>query len=231
MRETHTVRHSTLGFAEQMTRESGEAIHRCYQCRKCAAGCPVIQEMDRPPNALLRLVQLGLKEEALSCSTIWLCAGCLTCSTRCPNDIDIARVMDALRERALAEGIHPPEREISSFHTVFLASVRHRGRVHEAGMLAALKLKTGHLFQDMGLGWDLFWRGKMSVLPKGIGKAARQEVRRIFDCSMGEKTPGGSCAEAGEDTGTSARGRKRFLPHAPLPPRPHASRSPGGEDE
>jgi len=142
--------------------------------------------MDYPPNAVLRLVQLGLKEEALGCSTIWLCAGCLTCVTRCPNEIDIARVMDTLRERALIEGISPPEREISAFHATFLASVRRRGRIHEAGVLAALKIKTGHLFQDTILGWRMFWKGKVPVLPKGIGRAARREVRRIFEYSAGK---------------------------------------------
>ena len=198
-----TIHNPQSEFGEEVIRESGEPIHRCYQCRKCAAGCPVIQEMDCPPNAVLRLVQLGLKEDALGCSTIWLCAGCLTCTTRCPNDIDIARVMDVLRERAIWEGVRPAEREIAAFHSSFLASVRRRGRVHETGMLVALKLKTGHLFQDMTLAWRMFWKGKVPILPSGIRRDARREVKRIFARS--------------ENPGKGARGQGgEGAPHLPI---------------
>ena len=74
-----------------------ENVNLCYQCKKCAAGCPVVYEMDYTPTQIIQAVRLGLEDLVLESKTIWLCASCDTCSTRCPQDIDIAGVMDAAR--------------------------------------------------------------------------------------------------------------------------------------
>lgn len=69
-------------FLDQVENQSGQKVRICYQCGKCSAGCPVAYAMDLLPNQVMRLVQLGLKEEVLTCATIWLCASCETCATR-----------------------------------------------------------------------------------------------------------------------------------------------------
>jgi heterodisulfide reductase subunit C len=56
------------------------------------------------PNQILRLLQLGEYEQALKSPTIWQCASCLTCASRCPKDVDPARVMDALRTILMRQG-------------------------------------------------------------------------------------------------------------------------------
>ncbi len=56
--------------------------------------------MDLLPSQVIRLVQLGL-EEALTSETIWLCASCLTCLSRCPRGVDLPRIMEALRQLVL----------------------------------------------------------------------------------------------------------------------------------
>ena len=91
---------------------SGQNVLACYQCGKCSAGCPVAGAMDLLPNQVIRLVQLGLVEEALTSQTIWYCAACLTCAARCPKGVDLPRVMEALRELAMERsGDHlPPDR-------------------------------------------------------------------------------------------------------------------------
>jgi heterodisulfide reductase subunit C len=93
--------------------------------------------MDYKPNQIMQMVSLGMKERILSCKTIWVCASCYTCSTRCPNDIDIAGVMDWLRQSALQEGVTPAEKEVPIFHAAFLDSIRTYGRVHELSMMEA----------------------------------------------------------------------------------------------
>jgi heterodisulfide reductase subunit C len=52
--------------------------------------------MDMLPNQVIRLAQLGI-ESALDSQTIWTCAACLTCVSRCPKGIDLPRVMEAMR--------------------------------------------------------------------------------------------------------------------------------------
>ncbi len=78
-------------------------LAQCYQCGKCSAGCPVAAEMDMLPNQVMRLAQLGQFAEILRSETIWVCASCATCTTRCPREVEIAAVMDGLREMALLE--------------------------------------------------------------------------------------------------------------------------------
>ena len=161
-----------------------EHVSRCYQCRKCTNGCPLTPEMDYLPNQVIRMVQLGMKDELLKSETIWVCASCETCTTRCPNDIDIAGVMDALRHIALEEKVPAAVTRVPQFHQSFLNSIRRFGRVFELGMTAEYKLRTRDFFSDMGLGLGMFKRGKLKVLPHWI--KGRGEVKEIF-----RKTTGG----------------------------------------
>jgi heterodisulfide reductase subunit C len=87
-------------FVRQVTEISGQEPLSCNQCGMCSAGCPVAFAMDRLPSQVLRLVQLGI-EEALEAETIWICASCQTCLSRCPRGVDLPRVMEALRQIAL----------------------------------------------------------------------------------------------------------------------------------
>ena len=104
---------------------SGEKVSLCYHCRKCTNGCPLAFAMDIMPNQAMRMIQLGLWDELLQSKTIWICASCQTCTTRCPNDIDIAHVMDALRQLGQKRGVPAAEKNIVAFHEAFLDSVIH----------------------------------------------------------------------------------------------------------
>jgi heterodisulfide reductase subunit C len=159
-------------------RIGGVPIQSCFHCRKCTAGCPVAFAMDYNPNTVIKMIQMGMKEKVLGSSTIWLCASCETCVTRCPNEVDIARMMDTLREMAIEEGVSAGEKNIVKFHEAFLSSIKLGGRINEPAMLIHYKLKSGDLFSDMGLGLSMFMKGKIkpvSPRTKDMGS-----VRRIF---------------------------------------------------
>jgi heterodisulfide reductase subunit C len=166
-------------FAAEVEQESGERPLDCYQCGKCTAGCPMTFAMDLDPARVMRLVQLGQREAVLQSHTIWLCASCETCSTRCPQEVDLARVMDALRILARRAGFTSAEREVAVLNQSFLDNVKSRGRVHETALVIQQKLKTLHLFQDVDKGPLLLSRGKLAL---GGHKAANlEEVRRVFE--------------------------------------------------
>jgi heterodisulfide reductase subunit C len=81
---------------------SGQNLFACYQCGECSSGCPMSEEMDLLPNQVIRYLQLGFSE-VLGSKTPWVCSSCLTCSVRCPKEVDIAGIMEALRTIRLRE--------------------------------------------------------------------------------------------------------------------------------
>lgn len=168
-------------FLEEVNeRIEGVPIQRCYHCRKCTAGCPMAFAMEYNPNRIVKMIQGGRKDEVLNSSTIWLCVSCETCITRCPNEVDIARLMDVLREMAIESGIGAPkEANILKFHEAFLAGIRSGGRINEPMMMARYKLMSGDYFSDMALGLDMFKKGKLHLFsPKTKNLRA---VRGIFE--------------------------------------------------
>jgi heterodisulfide reductase subunit C2 len=167
-------------FLEEVNSQiNGVPIQRCYHCRKCTAGCPLASVMEYNPNKVIKMIQMGKRSEVLNSSTIWLCASCETCITRCPNQVDIARMMDVLREMAIASGVGAKEKNILKFHESFLSNIKMGGRINEPTMMVQYKLKSGDLFSDMGMGINMFLKGKLALVsPKTKNIDA---VRKIFE--------------------------------------------------
>jgi heterodisulfide reductase subunit C len=134
--------------------------------------------MDYTPAQILRLVQLGQKEVLLKSSAIWLCIGCETCGTRCPNEIHTGAVIDTLRHMAVAEGVPVGEPRVYKLHRAFLDSIRLWGRLHELTMLLEYKLTSGDLVSDLDMGLDMFVKGKIHPLPKRI--KGMGEIKRLY---------------------------------------------------
>jgi heterodisulfide reductase subunit C len=167
-------------FLEEVKKKSGEDLSLCYQCLKCTAGCPTAPYMDIRPNNMIRMIQMGMKKEVLESSAIWLCVYCQTCGTRCPNEIHIGVLMDALRETAVEEGIPAKEKNIHLFHEAFIQSVRRGGRAHEVTMLMEYMFRSRDFMADSLIpGITLFLKGKFPLLPSFI--KGRQEIKRIFE--------------------------------------------------
>lgn len=167
-------------FLAEVERLSDVSISACYQCRKCSSGCPVAHAMDLPPNVLIGNILLGQRAKTLRSETIWICASCITCSTRCPNDIDLARVMDALRRMSIESGA-VSLKQVQAFHESFMKAIRTHGRVHELEMIARYKIGTGGYFEDMNLGREMFAKGRIRLIPERV--RARKEIRDIIDSS------------------------------------------------
>ena len=171
-------------FLEEVNeRIGGGPIQSCYHCRKCTAGCPIAFAMEYNPNQIIKMIQMGMRDRVLNSSTIWLCASCETCVTRCPNDVDIARMMDALREMAIESQVDVKEKNILKFHEAFLSSVKMGGRINEPMMIAHYKLKSGDLFSDLGVGLSMFMKGKLSIFSPKTKDI--KSVRKIFEETKG----------------------------------------------
>ncbi len=165
-------------FLEEVVKASNVDIQACYQCQKCSAGCPVVAAMDIMPNQVVRQIQYGRREKVLSSKTIWVCASCHTCSVRCPNDIDIAKVMDTLRHLSLKSGLKAGVGEIPIFHGAFLDCIKASGRIHELSLILRYKLKTRDFLKDAAFGWPMFRRGKIKLLPQSL--TGGRQIKEIF---------------------------------------------------
>jgi heterodisulfide reductase subunit C len=172
-------------FLEEIKKRSGEDLSLCYQCLKCTAGCPTAPYMDIRPNNIIRMIQMGMKEAVLRSSAIWFCVSCWTCGTRCPNEIDIGILMDALREMAIEEGIPAKEKNIHLLHEAFVQSIKRGGRLHELAMEVEYKLRSRDFFTDMIPGMMLFLKGKIPLFPSLVKE--RQEIKKIFERCTKEK--------------------------------------------
>ena len=164
-------------FSDAVRMAGGIDVSFCYQCGKCASGCPVSYAMDLTPTQLIHAIQLGLKDLVYNSKTMWLCASCQTCSTRCPQDVDIAEVLATVKILIQREKKKPQLPNILKFNKHFLRNIKWFGRTYELGMIAMLKLATWNLTQDLGMGLEMFKKGKFSIFPRFKGSRA---VRKIF---------------------------------------------------
>jgi heterodisulfide reductase subunit C2 len=96
-----TAQSQSLESIEKLNELSGESVKVCMQCATCTGMCPMVQEMDFTPRKVMHLAQFGLLEKLADINTYWKCASCHACSVKCPRGIDIAKVMEALRQQIL----------------------------------------------------------------------------------------------------------------------------------
>lgn len=168
----------------RLSRVAGQDLELCFQCAKCTAGCPVAAEMDIPPHRVVALLRLGQEELLRQAESVWLCVGCGTCRLRCPNGIDIAELLDGLREKGDESPPIGSVRDIARFHRLFVEHIRRRGRVYELGLLARYKLASGGVLGDVPLALRLLRRGKISLLPSrplsGKGQGLWSRLARFW---------------------------------------------------
>lgn len=108
---------------------SGQSLAACYQCGKCSAGCPVVEEMDIVPSEVIRLLQLGQMEQVLESKTIWICASCLQCASRCPKGVEFSSICDALRAIVLRRRLSTPRVDADEISGPMIAEAPQMGVV------------------------------------------------------------------------------------------------------
>lgn len=143
----------------------GQNIFRCYQCVKCSSGCPLADQFDIKPNQVMRSLQLN-DASVLESKAIWLCAGCQTCATRCPQEINVTGVMDELRIEARERGIKPAVPDIAMFNIMFMWFIKRFGRLPELLFIASYNLLRGKPFADLNMGLHMLRKGKFTFIPR-----------------------------------------------------------------
>ncbi len=180
MAETMTIVPNPVS-SRNIEEASGEKLSGCFQCGKCTNGCPVTFAMDIMPHKLMRLLQYGQVDQVLHSDTIWVCASCETCTTRCPNGIDIAHLMDTLRQQSARQGIKPRQYSVPIFHSAFVRNIKRHGRVNETEMALTYTIEdAGWLgfLKLTGYGFAMFLKGKAKLRPSRV--RAVKQIRDLF---------------------------------------------------
>jgi heterodisulfide reductase subunit C len=160
-------------------KEKGEKLPMCFQCGICSGSCPVIFAMDYTPRQLMELIKLGVKDEVLNSSTIWMCAACGACTVRCPQGVDPKQVMDTLKEMALEDQKYAKSEK--KFYEAFVQVVRKNGRMDEIGLYVKLMPKSA-IARNLGFGLALYRKGKIKLSPSRT--KAIDQIEKIFQKTL-----------------------------------------------
>lgn len=129
-------------FADEVATASGQNLSACYQCRKCAAGCPVAEATGFfTPDRLIRTVVMGDEKSAQESPLTWKCVSCYTCGTRCPNGIQTGKITEALKRISKKNRVYPQVPKIASFHAAFVSAFKRRGRINETEFMAGYEMR------------------------------------------------------------------------------------------
>jgi heterodisulfide reductase subunit C len=159
---------------------SGQNLLACYQCRRCAAGCPVGEETGVTPDRLIRMIIFEEREEALNNLLIWKCVACYTCGTRCPNNIQTARINETLKQISKESHIDPLLPKVSAFHDAFLKSTSHFGRVNELEFIGLYEMKNTARELKYGGGWKAVASEMKSQAKLGISMMKKKRIHFRF---------------------------------------------------
>ena len=77
------------------------------------------------PRRIVHMALLGMRDQVLASEFVWLCSVCYTCYERCPQDVRIPELMNAVRNIAVREGHVPQTFKLQ------LEKLRQHGRLYE----------------------------------------------------------------------------------------------------
>ncbi len=108
MFESRVIDDYDLTYLDEVSSlEGGESIDYCYQCGKCVPVCPVDVVGNYGPRKIYRKLQLGVN--LVEDPDLWLCTTCMNCLRVCPKEVNMIKIMPAVREVAVNQNKVPGE--------------------------------------------------------------------------------------------------------------------------
>lgn len=167
---------------------AGERISRCIQCGTCTGSCPVSYAMDISPRQLLALFRAGEMEQIMKSRTIWICASCYSCTTRCPSGIKITDIIYALKRTAIEKDMESAAPQVQRLARLFTENLMSYGRLHEGTLIRKYYMKTNMLkFIDLIPLARKMWKTKrIEPFPKRIKdqKSLASIIRKAQEIEM-----------------------------------------------
>jgi len=178
---THSEAELRRAFLEQVDDiPAGERIKRCIQCGTCTGSCPVSYAMDITPRQLIALFRMGEMEAIMRSRTIWICASCYACTTRCPSGIKVTDLIYALKRTAMESNRKSNAPQVQLLAKLFVDNLKSYGRLHEGTLIRKYYTRTGiiKLLGFIPLARKMYVTKRLALFPKKI--KAHQALSRII---------------------------------------------------
>jgi heterodisulfide reductase subunit C len=174
----------TREVANLLHAAGGKTVSTCMQCGTCSGACPVAEFMDVRPQRLIRMIDLGLKDEVLRTNTFWYCASCYQCSVRCPRGIDIAELMYGLKRYSIWKNQYQKDLIGPVFSETFAKTIVRNGRSYEPVLATSYLFTLGlkEMLQEAQSATALMLKGRIPILPARIKRLEnfKRMIRRII---------------------------------------------------
>jgi Fe-S oxidoreductase len=95
--------------------DAAESMGWCYQCSQCLPVCPVDAVGEYGPMRIFKDLLMG--KDLFSSDELWKCTTCMNCLRVCPKEVDMIKIMPAIREEAVLEGEVPDELQVAFENT------------------------------------------------------------------------------------------------------------------
>jgi heterodisulfide reductase subunit C len=158
----------------------GERIKRCIQCGTCTGSCPVSYAMDISPRHIIALFRAGEMETIMKSHSIWICASCYACTTRCPAGIKITDIIYALKRTAMEKNYKSKAHQVQVLANLFVNNILSYGRLHEGTLIRKYYTATNvlKLFRSIPLARKMYSTKRLALFPMKI--KACDSLRRII---------------------------------------------------
>jgi heterodisulfide reductase subunit C len=94
---------------KQRVMKSAASVSACFTCGSCTAVCPeALLDPSKDARRFIRKVNLGLRDEAFADEFKDICATHFRCISRCPQGVQISRIMNAIKQCAIEDGYGYP---------------------------------------------------------------------------------------------------------------------------
>jgi heterodisulfide reductase subunit C len=141
----------------------GEKIKSCIQCGTCTASCPVSYAMDITPREMIALFRAGDIDSIIRSRTIWICASCYACQTRCPSSIKVTDIAYTLKRMAMNRKVYNRSFPVYALSDSFIRIIKASGRLNEMRLMLRFTMRRG------------FWKG-IPQIPLGIAMSRKRRL-------------------------------------------------------
>ncbi len=159
---------------------AGDRIKRCIQCGTCTGSCPVSYAMDISPRQLIALFRAGEMERIMKSRTIWICASCYACTTRCPSGIKITDTIYALKRTAMEKKMESMAPQVQTLASLFVQNLMAYGRLHEGTLIRKYytRVSPRKFLSLIPLARKMWKTRRIAITPTKI--KARKSLARII---------------------------------------------------